>query len=178
MATQTALTWSEFQKAGKEGQRWEYVDGEVKFMSPSGLPHSLVIQQINVAVLKFVEENPTWVSVPVDGIFTMRSGNWRSPDWCLVRRERLAGGVPEGPATFPPDVAFEVISPSDTWSDIQGKRREYRTNGVIQVWVDPQERTVEVISSTHGTRTFTEGQTVILEELPGFVMNLFPVPTG
>jgi Uma2 family endonuclease len=34
MATKTALTWEEFLAAGKEGQFWEYVDGEVKFMSP------------------------------------------------------------------------------------------------------------------------------------------------
>jgi len=27
MATKTALTWAEFLAAGKEGQRWEYVDG-------------------------------------------------------------------------------------------------------------------------------------------------------
>jgi len=132
MATKTALTWEEFLAAGKEGQRWEYIDGEVKFMSPSGLGHSLVIQEINVAAQEFVNANPEWVSVPTDAAFRMRSGNLRSPDWSLARRERLAGGIPSGPAPFPPDVAFE-ISPNDTPADIRSKRREYRKNGVIQV---------------------------------------------
>ncbi len=147
-------------------------------MSPSGLRHGLKIQQINAAVATFVEANPTWVSVPTDVAFTMVSGNYRCLDWSLVRRERLASGIPEGPAPFPPDVAFEVISPSDKWSEIQSKRREYRENGVVQVWVDPEERTVEVISPKHGTRTFAEGETAAIEELPGFRMDLFPPSSG
>jgi Uma2 family endonuclease len=175
MATKTALTWEQFLVAGKEGQRWEYVDGEVKFMSPSGLAHSLMIQEINVAARRFVSANPDWVSVPTDAAFRMASDNLRCPDWSLVRRARLAGGIPSGPAPFPPEVAFEVISPKDTWSAIQSKRREYRENGVIQVWVDPEERQVEVISPTHGARTFGEGETAVIEELPGFELNLFPL---
>jgi len=66
----------------------------------------------------------------------------------------LQAGIPSGPAPFPPDVAFEVISPNDTWSEIQSKRREYTSNGVVQVWVDTEERTVEVMSPTRGTGTF------------------------
>lgn len=71
-----------------------------------------------------------------------------------------------------------MISPNDTWTDIQQKRRVYRQNDVVQVWVDPQERTVEVISPAHGSRTFAEAETVVIEELPGFAMNLFPLTAG
>ena len=71
----------------------------------------------------------------------MAGGEWLCPDAAVVRRERLARGIPKGPAPFAPDVAFEVISPNDTWVEIQRKRRVYRENGVVQVWVDPEERT-------------------------------------
>ena len=178
IGTKTALTWEQFLAAGKPDQRWEYVEGEVRFMSPTGFEHGLTIRQISVAAEKFVAGNPEWVSVGTDVAFTMASGAWRCPDWSLVRRERLQGGIPSGPAPFPPDVAFEVISPSDTWSDIQSKRREYKKNGLIQVWVDQDERTIEVISPTHGTRVFAEGETVVIEELPGFELNLFPLSQG
>ena len=33
------ITWEEFLAAGEEGQRWEWVDGEVEFMSPVNLRH-------------------------------------------------------------------------------------------------------------------------------------------
>jgi Uma2 family endonuclease len=80
------------------------------------------------------------------------------------------------PGAVPPDLAFEVISPSDTWSASQSKRRECRENGVIQVWIDPEQGQVEVISPTHGARTFALGETAVIEELPGFEQNLFLAP--
>jgi len=175
MATKAGLTWEQFLKAGKEWEHWEYVDGEVKFMSPAGMEHGFLISQIGVAAQRFASANIQWLSIATEVAFTMDTGNWRCPDWSLVRRERVPSGMPSGPAPFPPAVAFEVISPNDRWSDIQEKRREYRKNGVIQVWVDPFARTVEVISPTHGANTFTEGQTATIEELPGFELNLFPL---
>jgi Uma2 family endonuclease len=173
MATKTALSWQEFLAAGKLDQRWEYVDGEVRLISPNGVRHGLMIQQISVAVERFVSANPERMSLATDVAFTMAGGSWRCPDWSLVRRARFGeGGLPEGPAPFPPDVALEVISSNDTWSEIQSKRRDYRENGVVQVWVDPEERTVEVISPKHGTRTFAQGETAVIEELPGFGIDL------
>ena len=55
------------------------------------------------------------------------------------------------------------------------KSRIYRKNGVIQVWADPGERQVGVISPAHGTGTFAEGETAVIEELPGFELNFFPL---
>lgn len=177
MATKAGLTWEQFLAAGKEGQLWEYVDGEVKFMSPHmGGKHYSAVMKICSAANEYEGEHPEWMSVHTDVAFTMESGNLRCPDWSLVRRERFDRGVlPEGPVPVPPDVAFEVISPSDTWSSIQEKRRDFQRNGVIQVWVDPQERTVEVISPIRGAKTFAEGRTAVIEELPGFELNLFPL---
>lgn len=176
MATRTALTWEQFLAAGKEGQRWEYVDGEVKFMSPHmGGKHATVVKQICRQANAYEQAHAEWLGFPTDVAFTMASGNWRCPDWSLVRRERFGEiGIPEGPVPFAPTVAFEVISPSDTWSEIQSKRREYLANRIVQVWVDPEQRRVEMISPTHGTRTFAEGENAVIEELPGFELNLFP----
>jgi Uma2 family endonuclease len=176
MATKTALTWEEFVAAGREGQSWEYVDGEVKFMSPHmGGGHFLAVKAISRAADQYEAEHSEWLSVHTDVAFKMTSGSLRCPDWALVRYERFGeGGIPEGPVPFPPDVAFEVISPSDKWSDIQSKRREYKSDGVIQVWVDPQEKAVEVISPKHGARTFAAGEAAVIDELPGFELNLFP----
>ena len=70
--------------------------------------------------------NPQRVSLATDVTFTMAGGNWRCPDWALVRRERFgAAGVPIGPVPFPPDVAFEVISPNDKAVDVQDKIEEW-----------------------------------------------------
>jgi len=39
MTTKTAITWEEFLAAGQEGQPWEWVDGEIQFMSPVNFGH-------------------------------------------------------------------------------------------------------------------------------------------
>jgi Uma2 family endonuclease len=171
--TKTTPTWEEFLAAGKPDQRWEYIDGEIRFMSPTGFDHGRTIHRISSALSSLDERE--WVCVGADVAFTMANGDRLCPDAAVVRRDRLPVEPLKGPAPFPPDVAFEVISPGDRWSDIQWKRRIYRENGVIQVWVDPQERTVEVMSPRRGTRIFAEGETVVIEELPGFQMNLFPI---
>jgi Uma2 family endonuclease len=175
--TKTALTWEDFLSAGQEGQRWECVDGEVKFMSPHmGGRHFTAVKRIGRSADAYEDNHPEWLSVHTDVAFTIAPGTWRCPDWALVRRQRFGGGgIPEGPIPFPPDVAFEVISPSDTWFDIQEKRREYKAHGVVQVWVDTRQRRVEVVSPTRESRTFEAGETAMIEELPGFELNLFPL---
>lgn len=177
MATKAALTWEEFLAAGRPDQRWEYVDGEVRFMSPTGGEHGTIIHEISLALGAL--DRREWVCFGADVAFSMAGGDRLCPDAALVRRSRFEGGVvPRGPVPLPPDVVFEVISPNDRWTDIQQKRRVYRQNGVLQVWVDPQERTVEVISPKHESRTFAEGETAVVEELPGFELNLFPLPSS
>ncbi|HEV2423188.1 MAG TPA: Uma2 family endonuclease [Terriglobia bacterium] len=179
MATTTGLSWEAFLAAGKEGQRWECIDGEVRFMSPTGSRHGREIHLIDRALARWEDQVKGWVCFSADVAFTMRDGSWLCPDAAVVRLDRYpAGIVPEGPTPFPPDVAFEVISPSDLWADIQRKRRIYSKNGVVHVWVDSANRTIEVISPTRGSRTFAEGETAVIEELPGLKLDLFPAVTG
>ena len=173
--TKTALTWEEFLEAGKPGQRWEYIDGEVQFMSPAGFEHGRVIHLIGGALTTWERSNEGWVCVGADVAFTMASGDWLCPDAAVVRRERLPAGRFTGPAPFPPDVAFEVCSPGDKASQVERKRRLYYANGVIQVWIDFETETVEIISPNRPTRFFGPGEKVTMAELPGFELNLFPL---
>jgi Uma2 family endonuclease len=68
----------------------------------------------------------------------------RSPDAAFVRRERL----PELSDHFvpvAPDLAVEVLSPSDRMADALGKVAMYLQAGVQLVWlVDPAARVVTV----------------------------------
>jgi Uma2 family endonuclease len=176
MATKAGLTWEQFLAAGKPDQRWEYIDGEVRFMSPTGNRHAFVIHLISGALSRWEELAADWVCFGADAAFTMADGSWLCPDAAVVRRERYQGGViPEGPAPFPPDVAFEVLSREDKVAHVERKRYLYYLNKVIQVWVDPQTETVEVVSLNRPVRFFGAEDTIAIEELPRFRMNLFPL---
>jgi Uma2 family endonuclease len=103
----------------------------------------------------------------------------RAPDASFVRAERLPHeGVRGGWVELAPDLAVEVLSPTETASDIAEKLADYRAAGTAVVWViDPAKRTVGIFAQTAPTRWLEEsdmldGGTVV----PGFscaVIDLF-----
>lgn len=173
MATKTTMSWDQFAAAGEEWQRWELVDGEVEFMSPVNPRHEYVLPILIAYLVGFCRAQPEWACFASNVVFTMASGNWRMPDASLVRKERFPGGtIPSEKIDFPPDVAFEIHSPSDRPGQIQAKRRDYQESGVIQVWIDPDLRLVEVIYADRPSRYFQEGQLLVIDTLPQFSLAL------
>jgi len=172
MATKAGITWEHFLTAGKEGQRWEHVDGKVVFITPVFRSHGKTNVKLDFELVAFTRQHPEWIAYGTDTAFTMASGNWRCPDAALVRKERDDAADPQGPTPFAPDIAFEILSPSDTGSEMQSKRQDYDESKVIQVWLDPQRKTAEVISPARPTQHFRATQVLTLPELPAFHLDL------
>ena len=70
----------------------------------------------------------------------------RAPDVSFVRAERIpSGGLAAGYWPGAPDLAVEVLSPSDRYPEVQRKVQEYLDAGTWLVWVvDPESRTATV----------------------------------
>jgi Uma2 family endonuclease len=70
----------------------------------------------------------------------------RRPDASFIRQGRLPRDrVPRGYISIAPDLAVEVISPHDLYSEVDQKVREYLDARVELVWVfNPDARTVHV----------------------------------
>ena len=173
MGTKTGISYEEFLHAGKEGQRWECVDGEVVFMSsPVFRPHGRITIKLDRRLDEYTDSHPEWVGYGTDTAFTMAAGNWRCPDAALVRKERVDAADPSGPAPFAPDIAFEVLSPGDTRDEVQGKRQDYYESNVVQVWLDPGRETAEAISPNRPAQFFRGDQVMTIPELPDFRLEL------
>lgn len=71
-------------------------------------------------------------------------GNRVIPDCAFVSNAKRNAPVVGGYATEPPDIAVEVISPSDTHDDIQDKIQVYREGGVLLWLVDPKRNRLTV----------------------------------
>lgn len=68
----------------------------------------------------------------------------RQPDVAFVTLSRMPTRIDED-VPFAPDLAVEVISRNDDWSEIIGKVRQYQQAGVSLIWViDPYGREVFV----------------------------------
>lgn len=172
MATKTSITWEQFLAAGEEGQRWEWVDGEVEFMSPVNLRHENFLVLLITHLGQFCRAHPEWMAFASNGVFTMRSTNWRMPDASLVRRSRFPEGQIPVKADFAPDVAFEILSPSDNPSQIQRKRLDYQESGVVQVWFDLEKRLVELVYPDRPLQYYREDQVLTIDTLPAFSLDL------
>jgi Uma2 family endonuclease len=75
----------------------------------------------------------------------------RMPDVAFVEKSRLSEVDVQKPLYLAPDLAIEIVSPSETASEIQAKVSDYRRAGVKQIWqVYPTQQQV-IVTLTDGT---------------------------
>jgi Uma2 family endonuclease len=168
--TRGHATIDDLLRTPKDGQKYELVDGEI-VVSPAGMRHSAVGLKIGRIILDYLDSNPIGEVYNSDVGIQFPNGNVRSPDVTYVSKAKLPGG--ESPDTFGeviPDLAVEVLSPSDSMTHVGRKIGEYFENGVPLVWlVDPRRQTVTIYRSLTDTRTLTVNDTITAEPvLPGF----------
>jgi len=172
MSTKTAITWEEFRAAGEEGQRWEWVDGEIQILSPVNFDHEHTVPALIAYLVPYCHIHREWLCFTSNCVFTMTSGNWRMPDASLVRKDRFPADRLPVMADFAPDVAFEIISPGNTAREIQSKRRDYLASGAVQVWIDLEDRSVELVQPDRSPCFFGQEESLVIDSLPDFTLEL------
>jgi Uma2 family endonuclease len=134
-----------------DGFRYELVKGEVRRMPPAGSEHGAVAINIAVVIAQFVKAHGLGVVFGAGAVFKIASDPdaVRAPDLAFVRRERIPeAGVPRGFWPGAPDLAVEVISPGDTYTEVEEKVNDWLNAGTRMVLVlNPRTRTVTVYSS-------------------------------
>jgi Uma2 family endonuclease len=97
----------------------------------------------------------------------------RAPDVAFVRRERLpTGAARRGYFPGAPDLAVEVISPKDLYTEVDEKVGEWLAHGTLMVLVvNPRRRTVAVHRPGQPVRILGEDETLDGEDaVPGWTM--------
>lgn len=173
----TLLTQEEFFRlySHREGD-YELVKGEVIETPPPGIEHGGIAVNISSALHIFVRQHDLG-RVVVEGGFCLecRPDTVRGPDVAFIRKERIpAEGLPRAFFQGAPDLAIEVVSPSDTAAELEEKVHHYLRNGTQRVWVVyPGSRRMAVYRPDGIARWYSEDETVTDEEfLPGFSLPL------
>jgi Uma2 family endonuclease len=171
MATPRAITDEELLQLPKDGNKYEVVDGELR-MSPAGLLHEEVVARLLTRMRTLADERRLGTVLGSNVLYVLPSGNRRGPDVSFVASGRLTAAVRAEP--FPrlaPDLAVEVLSPSDRPRAVLDRVGEYLESGVRLVWViDPQKRcAVEYRSLSQAREIYTSGNLDGADVLPGFV---------
>jgi Uma2 family endonuclease len=127
--------------------------------------------KISYLLCQFLERHPTGCVVSNDaGIITERDpDSVRGADIAYYSFERVPKGpLPEGLLSVAPEVVFEVLSPSDRWSDVQVKVAEYLDAGVRAVCVvDDDTRSIHVFRIDQPMRVFKTAEEFTLPDVLG-----------
>ena len=138
------VSHADLQRMPEDGKRYELYDGEL-WVVPSPLPrHQRVAQRLFIALSEFTARAGGEVFMaPFD--IVLSEYNVVQPDVIYFAPESARRIRPEEHVRFPPDAAFEVLSPSTARNDRGRKRDLMARYRVPEYWViDPKERSIEI----------------------------------
>lgn len=119
------LTAEDLLRMPRDGWRYELVEGELRRMPPPGFQHGTTAGEIGGRLFQHVQANELGVVPAAETGYKLRSNpdTVRAPDVSFVSRERLAATAFDQEGYFPgaPDFLVEVVSPSDSFADVQDK---------------------------------------------------------
>jgi len=181
MPSQSVTTAEQLFVLREPGFHHELVGGELRRMSASGPLHGIVTMRLARRLADLVEERDHGAVFGADSGFVLARNpdTVLAPDIAFVRKSRLLADYPPGFFPGPPDLAVEVVSHSDTITEVREKARRWIEHGTRLVWVvDPIARGIDVYRPRANIRSLgvedkLRGDAVV----PGFtttVRELFP----
>ena len=166
---------------------YELINGELIEMSPANSVHAWLASEISGFIRDFAK--PRDYGFPlVEGGFSPDKDRTTllAPDVAFVRKARMPIPFPQPYFDFMPDLAVEILSPSNTPAELSRKTAIYLENGTRLLWIiNPMERNAEVCRrSADGQIDVTiidiHGALSGEDVLPGFILEmleLFPAAT-
>jgi Uma2 family endonuclease len=156
----------------------EVVGGELIEMTPAGARHGRITVNLVYALESaaragnlghvFSDQTAYVLRGTPDDIQTMRL-----PDVSFIRAERLPDQTPEGYWFLAPDLAVEVISPTERAAYTQVKLKDYFDAGTREVWVVYPDTRQVVVHWADGSRVYSADDTLTRPELlPGFEVKI------
>ena len=177
------LTFDAWLAMPETKQRCEVIDGVMMLMAGPTVDHQWIAMTVHDGLKNFAHARQLGVVLfaPLDLVIRRDPLRTRQPDVMYLSAERT--GI-RGRADLrdirvlevPPDIAVEVLSPSNARRDILDQLEDYRQVGVLECWiVSPEAETVEVVSlSSEGIATLAVYG--IVDTLRSAVLEGFELP--
>jgi Uma2 family endonuclease len=159
------ITWDSFEKIPDDAMHREILDGELLVLPPARSSQTRIAHRA-AKLLAPVEESH-YGSVLIEAGYKLSSHlpTWIQPDVSILSTDRFNASTPDGYFHDGPELAIEVVSPSETARDLNRKIDLLLASGTLAVWVIyPDDEEVRVFlpngdsfaSSIHGILTVPE----------------------
>lgn len=170
---------------GYEDRLVELVEGEIVEMSkPSGL-HGQITFLLSLKIGNYVVDNKLGIVTAAEtGFIVERNADGRDTvralDIAFLSSARAPRVLPDQLLDIAPDLAVEVISPSNDAADIRLKIRQLLDAGTALVWIVYPDLRIVDVHTRDGSTTLEADDTLSGGEvLPGFEIparEIFPTP--
>lgn len=169
-----SLTAEDMYDMPRDGHKYELLSGSLVVNLP-GMRHEEVGANLVGHLGVFADRHDIGYVFGSNIGFELSLDTVLSPDVAFVTSERFPDGVlPEGFGKFAPDLAVEIISPSDSMTMVENKVEIYLKNGTQLVWVINPKLRRATVHRADGTIAVVRSDSALDGEsvLPGFTCAL------
>jgi Uma2 family endonuclease len=152
-------------------------EGDIVIMAPASSEGSTLNNELSWQLTNWAKQDGTGRVFDSSSGYILPHGATRSPDASWVLRSRIDALTPQQKSGFlplAPDFAAELMSPTDSLTDLRAKMEEYMANGVrLGILVQPKRRRVTVYRPGQEPVTMDDPAAVSCEpEFPGLSFNM------
>jgi len=169
MSTKALLTVEQFgEMKTADTEDFELVEGDPVQLSSGTYRHNKIRDLLGHLLWAYFKSNPIGEAVGENGC-VVANGIVRRPYLSIFPGERLRQIDPDKiPAPFAPDVAGELLSPSEAAVEVRRKALEYFRAGSKEVWIlDHANRELEIQTAAQ-SRFLGESDVLETSLLAGF----------
>ena len=169
------MTAEELLDLPDDGFRYELIRGKLRKRLPAGQNHGRYAMNIGLSLGGYAKANRLGNSYIADTGYILATDpdHVLAPDFAFISNERLSEiGESDGFAQGAPDIAVEIISPNDRYTEVEEKVEDWLNAGCRAVIiVNPRRRTVNLHRSPTDVTTLTESDTLEISDIvPGWRM--------
>jgi Uma2 family endonuclease len=174
-ATKTLLTAQEFDTFPfEEDKRYELDEGEMLEMTRPAYKHNRIMGALYYALTSYFNKRGNGEALLSENLYALSPTVRRSPDVSVILGNHHAELADAKIITLIPDIAVEILSPSESLAQIHRKLKQYFQAGVKEVWlIDPATREAEIWTGPSlPERVLTEADALESLLLPEFSLTL------
>jgi len=132
-----------FYKEMSEGQKVEFINGEVIVQSPAKWHHTTAVRNLLILLGAYVSKHSLGCVGQEKVLITLTRNDYE-PDIVYFGPEKAQALTPDQMKFPAPDLVVEALSPSTEENDRGIKFLDYAAHGVAEYWiVDPQAEMIE-----------------------------------
>jgi Uma2 family endonuclease len=166
MSAKTLISVEDFDWLEEDEFRYELDEGELITMTRPRVRHARIEGNLYFALRTYLERNPIGEVLGADILFVLGPATKRAPDVSVVLRVI----DPDQEIQGAPDIAVEILPPSNTKREMKRKLSQFFATGCKLAWIiDPKTRSIEVWESAAGpSRTLRNSDSLETPLLRGF----------